>query len=59
MSRSLENRQWLLRRRPHGYDIDLRTGFDNVPDTFNCLFTGAHNGRLVVQIDDPNQSASI
>jgi hypothetical protein len=39
------------------YDIDLRTGFENVPETFNCLFTGAHTGRLVVQIDDPNQSA--
>jgi len=40
------------------YDIDLRTGFENVPDTFNCLFTGAHRGRLVVQIDDPNEGAS-
>lgn len=33
------------------YDIDLRTGLENVPDIFNCLFTGAHSGRLVVQID--------
>lgn len=40
------------------YDIDLRVGFESVPDTFNCLFTGAHSGRLVVQIDNPNQSAS-
>jgi NADPH-dependent curcumin reductase CurA len=33
------------------YDIDVRTGFENIPDIFNCLFTGAHTGRLVVQID--------
>jgi NADPH-dependent curcumin reductase CurA len=33
------------------YDIDLRRGIEHVPETFNCLFTGAHHGRLVVQID--------
>lgn len=33
------------------YDVDVRTGFENIPETFNCLFTGAHSGRLVVQID--------
>jgi hypothetical protein len=48
---------WIREERLR-YDIDLRTGFENLPDIFNCLFTGAHTGRLVVQVDDPNQSAS-
>ncbi|BAL24644.1 NADP-dependent oxidoreductase [Azoarcus sp. KH32C] len=38
------------------YDLDVRTGFENVPDIFNCLFTGAHTGRLVVQIDQDRAS---
>ncbi|HJV26641.1 MAG TPA: NADP-dependent oxidoreductase [Aromatoleum sp.] len=38
------------------YDIDVRTGFENIPDIFNCLFTGAHEGRLVVQIDQDRAS---
>ena len=33
------------------YDIDIRHGFERIPDTFNCLFTGAHTGRLVVDIE--------
>jgi len=33
------------------YDIDIRHGFERVPETFNCLFTGAHAGRLVVDIE--------
>ena len=33
------------------YDLDVHSGFENIPDIFNCLFTGAHTGRLVVQID--------
>lgn len=33
------------------YDIDVRQGFEDIPNTFNCLFTGAHTGRLVVQFD--------
>ena len=41
---------WIRDGRLH-YDVDVRTGFENIPDTFNCLFTGAHAGRLVVQID--------
>ncbi|MGM9488202.1 NADP-dependent oxidoreductase [Ideonella sp. YS5] len=32
------------------YDIDIRHGFEQVPEAFNCLFTGAHAGRLVVDI---------
>ncbi len=38
-------REGLLR-----HDIDIRHGFERVPDTFNCLFTGVHAGRLVVDI---------
>ena len=34
------------------YDLDVRSGFERIPDIFNCLFTGDHSGRLVVQIDD-------
>lgn len=33
------------------YDIDIRHGFERVPEAFNCLFTGAHAGRLVVDIE--------
>jgi NADPH-dependent curcumin reductase CurA len=33
------------------YDIDIRHGFEQVPEAFNCLFTGAHAGRLVVDIE--------
>lgn len=34
------------------YDVDLRRGFERIPEYFNCLFTGAHDGRLVVALDD-------
>jgi len=33
------------------YDIDIRHGFERIPETFNCLFSGAHAGRLVVDIE--------
>lgn len=33
------------------YDIDIRHGFEQVPEAFNRLFTGAHAGRLVVDIE--------
>lgn len=33
------------------YDIDLRHGFASVPAAFDCLFSGAHHGRLVVQLE--------
>ena len=33
------------------YDLDVRRGFESIPETFNCLFTGAHAGRLVVDIE--------
>lgn len=36
------------------YDIDVRHGFARVPETFDCLFSGAHTGRLVVQLDEAN-----
>lgn len=42
---------WIRDGRLH-YDIDLRRGFARIPETFNCLFTGAHAGRLVVEIED-------
>ncbi|WP_321931788.1 NADP-dependent oxidoreductase [Paraburkholderia guartelaensis] len=35
------------------YDIDIREGFEVVPDVYNCLFTGAHKGRLIVKVADP------
>ena len=41
---------WIRTGRLH-YDLDVRSGFENIPDIFNCLFTGAHTGRLVVRID--------
>lgn len=34
------------------YDVDVRRGFEHIPEIFNCLYTGAHTGRLVVQIDE-------
>ncbi|CAN7606434.1 NADP-dependent oxidoreductase [Duganella sp. LjRoot269] len=36
------------------YDIDVRHGFEQVPASFDCLFSGRHTGRLVVQLDDPD-----
>lgn len=41
---------WIRSNRLH-YDLDVRHGFENIPDTFNCLFDGTHEGRLIVQID--------
>jgi NADPH-dependent curcumin reductase CurA len=35
------------------YDIDIREGFEAIPDVYNCLFTGAHKGRLIVKVADP------
>lgn len=34
------------------YDIDMRRGFERIPEAFNCLFTGEHAGRLLVDIQD-------
>jgi NADPH:quinone reductase len=34
------------------YDLDVRQGFERIPETFNALFTGAHSGRLVVDIEE-------
>lgn len=42
---------WIRNGSLH-YDLDVRTGFERIPEIFNCLFTGAHTGRLVVRIDE-------
>lgn len=34
------------------YKIDERTGFENLPATFNCLFTGEHDGRMLLKLTD-------
>jgi len=43
--------EWLKADRIK-YKIDLREGLENVPDTFNCLFDGSHDGKLLVKIAD-------
>src|SRR6266404_938344 len=35
------------------WGVDVREGFDAIPESFNCLFTGAHHDRLVVKIAEP------
>lgn len=42
--------QWLRAGRLH-YDIDLRVGFEQIPQAFAALSTGQHRGRLVVRIN--------
>jgi NADPH-dependent curcumin reductase CurA len=34
------------------YDVDVRHGMACVPQAFDCLFSGAHRGRLLVEVDD-------
>lgn len=34
------------------YDVDVRHGMAAVPQAFDCLFSGAHRGRLLVELDD-------
>jgi NADPH-dependent curcumin reductase CurA len=34
------------------YKVDVREGFDVIPASFGCLFTGAHDGRLIVKVND-------
>ena len=41
--------QW-IRQGKLVYDIDVREGFEAIPHSFACLFTGEHVGRLVVNI---------
>lgn len=33
-------------------DLDIREGIEGIPQTFRCLFTGQHVGRLLVKIAD-------
>jgi len=42
---------WIAQGRLR-YDIDLRLGFDAIPQAFAALSTGRHQGRLVVRIAD-------
>jgi NADPH-dependent curcumin reductase CurA len=35
------------------YDIDLREGFEQIPQAFAALSTGQHHGRLLVRINTP------
>jgi NADPH-dependent curcumin reductase CurA len=34
------------------YDVDVREGFETIPEVYNCLFKGTHTGRLIVKIAD-------
>lgn len=36
------------------YDVDVREGMAGVPEAFDCLFSGAHRGRLLVAVDEPS-----
>lgn len=38
------------------YDLDLREGFEAIPESFARLFTGEHDGRLVVRVAEPSRS---
>lgn len=35
------------------YDVDVRTGFETIPQAFAALSSGDHRGRLVVRINAP------
>jgi hypothetical protein len=41
-----------LRQGKLKYDVDVREGFETIPDVYNCLFEGTHTGRLIVKIAD-------
>lgn len=32
------------------WHVDVRDGFETIPETFLCLFSGNHNGRLLVRL---------
>lgn len=34
------------------YKVDVREGIENIPEVYNLLFTGAHDGKLIVKIAD-------
>jgi NADPH-dependent curcumin reductase CurA len=35
------------------YGLDVREGFEAIPASFACLFTGEHDGRLMVRVAEP------
>lgn len=35
------------------YKVDIRDSFEDIPETFNCLFDGSHDGKLMVKLADP------
>lgn len=35
------------------YKVDVREGLENTPETFNLLFSGRHDGKLIVKVADP------
>lgn len=41
------------------YDIDLREGFEQIPQAFAALSTGQHHGRLVVRINTRHPNPSL
>lgn len=34
------------------YKVDVREGIENIPEIYNLLFTGAHDGKLLVKVAD-------
>ena len=40
---------WLQQGKIH-YKVDVRDGIKCIPETFNLLFSGNHDGKLIVQI---------
>jgi NADPH-dependent curcumin reductase CurA len=34
------------------YKVDVREGLEHIPDTFNLLFSGQHDGKLLVKVAD-------
>lgn len=47
--------QWLQQGKLN-YKVDVREGIENIPETFNLLFSGEHDGKLLVKIADPQNS---
>ena len=36
------------------YKVDVRDGLENIPETFNLLFSGRHDGKLIVKVANPS-----
>ena len=45
--------QWLLDGKLD-YQVDVRDGLKAIPEAFNCLFNGQHDGKLLVRIAQPD-----